>query len=72
MADGGMFPVEPSVFVREIPTHLVVAKRVMDFGEASSYGSGARGSGSRGGFGGFGGGFGGYRKPTYSRTTWRR
>ena len=73
MADGGMFPVEPSVFVREIPTHLVVAKRVMDFGEASSYGSGSRGGyGSRGGSGGFGGGFGGYRKPTYSHTTWRR
>ncbi len=75
MADGGMFPVDPSVFVKEIPPDLVVAKRVMgvpDYGGYGLYGSRGGGYGSS-----YGGGFGGYRKPssgkpqTVTRTTWR-
>ena len=74
MSDGGMFPVEPSVFVKEIPSELVVMKRVTDFPDA--YGGGYGGYGSRGGYGGYGGGYGGYRKPakktTVITTSWRR
>ena len=73
MTDGGMFPVEPSVFVREIPSELVVVKRVMDFPDA--YGGGYGAYGSRGGYGGYGGGYGGYRKPVKKSiitTSWRR
>ena len=36
MSDGGMFPVDPSVFVKEIPPELVVQKRVSGFPEAYS------------------------------------
>ena len=79
MTDGGMYPVDPSVFVKEIPSDLVVTKRVMDYPEA--YGGGYGGSyGSRGGYGGGygyggGGGYGGFRKPvkkTVVSTSWRR
>lgn len=66
MSDGGMFPVEASPFVREIPPQLVVAKRV--FETPAAYG----GYGSRGGYGG---GYGGFRKPvktTVVSTSWRR
>ena len=79
MSDGGMFPVDPSVFVKEIPSDLVVTKRVMDFPDA--YGGGYGSYGSRGGYGGgygggsYGGGYGGYRKPvkkTIVTTSWRR
>ena len=70
MTDGGMFPVEPSVFVREIPSELVVTKRVMDFPDA--YGGGFGAYGFRGGYGG---GYGGYRKSVKKAvltTSWRR
>ena len=75
MTDGGMFPVEPSVFVREIPSELVVMKRVMDFPDA--YGGGYGAYGSRGGYGGGYGGYGSYgsRKPVKKSiitTSWRR
>ena len=76
MSDGGMFPVEPSVFVREIPSELVVLKRVMDFPDA--YGGAYGAYGSRGGYGGSGyGGYGSYgsRKPVKKSvlsTSWRR
>ena len=80
MTDGGMFPVEPSVFVREIPSELVITKRVMDFPDA--YGGGYGSYGSRGSYGGGygGGGYGGYgsygsRKPVKKAvltTSWRR
>ena len=66
--DGGVFPVEPSVFVKEIPSDLVIMKRVMDYG---SYGSG----GSYGSYGSYGGGCGGYRKPVKKSIltmSWRR
>ena len=86
MTDGGMFPVDPSVFVREIPNELVVTKRVMGVPEYGGYGTGGYGAyGSQrsyGSSGGYGGGYGGYgggssRKPSYgkpqtvTRTTWR-
>ena len=70
MADGGMFPVDPSVFVKEIPPDLVIAKRVMgvpDYG--GGYGSyGSRGYGSYGsrGYGSSSG-----KPQTVIRTTWR-
>ena len=68
MTDGGMFPVDPSVFVKEIPSELVVLKRVMAYG---AYGSG----GAYGSYGSSGGGYGGYRKPVKKMiltTSWRR
>ncbi len=68
MTDGGMFPVDPSVFVKEIPSDLVIMKRVMDYG---AYGTG----GSYGSYGSYGGGYGGYRKPikkSILTTSWRR
>ena len=65
MADGGQFPIDPSIFVREIPPELLDVKRVRTFlNDYSSY--------SRGGYGG------GYGRPAYSKpkpslhTTWRR
>ena len=70
MSDGGMFPVDPSVFVKEIPPELVVTKRVMGDWSGGAYGAyGAHGSY------GTGGGYGGYRKPvtkTVLSTSWRR
>ena len=78
--EGGMFPVEPSMFAREIPTHLLNVRRVMSpppdaFGYGSRSGYGSRGSyGQRGGYGGYGsrGGYGRSSSgPTY-KTTWRR
>lgn len=66
--DGGVFPVEPSVFVKEIPSDLVIMKRVMDYG---SYGSG----GFYGSYGSYGEGCGGYRKPVKKSIltmSWRR
>ena len=73
MSDGGMFPVEPSVFVREIPSELVVTKRVMDFPDAYGGGYGAYGSRSGSGYGGYGSY--GFRKPAKKpiiTTSWRR
>lgn len=71
MTDGGMFPVDPSIFVKEIPSELVIMKRVMDFPDAYGGGFGSRGSYG----GGYGGGYGGYRKPikkSILTTSWRR
>ena len=71
MTDGGMFPVDPSVFVKEIPSELVIMKRVMEFPDAYGCGYGSRGSYG----GGYGGGYGGYRKPVKKSiltTSWRR
>ena len=75
MADGGIFPVEPSVFVKEIPPELVNIKKTYDFRQ--SYGGyGSPYGGSRGGYGssyGSGGGYG--RKPVTKSvlsTSWRR
>ena len=82
MPDGGSFPVEPSPFVKEIPSDLVCVRRVMSAPEAyaggfqrPSYGQGGGyGRGDYGRGGGYGrGGYGGGRQsqPTY-KTTWRR
>ena len=39
MSDGGMFPVNPSIFVKEIPPHLVNVRRVSGVPAYSPYGS---------------------------------
>ena len=68
MSDGGMFPVEPSMFVKEIPPALVQARRVMSYD--TPYQQPRRPYG--GGYGGYGGGYGRTKpQPTY-KTTWRR
>ena len=80
MADGGMFPVDPSIFVKEIPPELVIPKRVMGVPDAygSAYGSRREYGGYGGGYGGNYGSYGSSRKPsagkpqTITRTTWRR
>ena len=85
--DGGMFPVDPSVFVKEIPKELLEIRRTYSppsggFGYGGGgYGGGGYGRGSRGGYGsgysgGHGGYGGGYGRSSGSRsswtTTWRR
>ena len=62
-ADGNVFPVEPSVFVREIPPALVEQKRLYadfaDFSSRSCSGGYSGGYGSGGGYsGGYSGGYG--------------
>lgn len=77
--DGGMFPVEPSVFLREIPPELVQKKRVAAY---PAFGGGYGGGGYSGGYGrGGGNGYGSGRswgggssprKPgPVLKTTWR-
>ena len=81
--DGGMFPVEASVFLREIPQELVTFRRVSPpplaygggYGSRGGYGGGyGRGSGYGGssgyGRGGYGGRFGG-GSGSSMHTTWR-
>ena len=79
MADGGAFPVEASVFLREIPRDLVDIRRVMDNpvyggGYAGSYPSrGGYGSGRGGYYGGSSGGYSGGSSGWTSRNkTWSR
>jgi DNA helicase-2/ATP-dependent DNA helicase PcrA len=61
MSDGGSYPINPSMFVKEIPTELVVQKKI--YSPPPAYGGGY-GSGSYGG---------GYRKSSpSSKVTWRR
>ncbi len=76
MSDGGMYPVDTSVFLKEIPRDLVNIRRVSS--PPDPYGGGY--GGGYGGYsrGGYGGGYGGGR-PSYGRsqaptlkTTWRR
>ena len=72
MADGGMYPVEASVFLRELPPELVEVRRVAEpppvyagfggrrpFAGGKPYGGGGRGSP-------------GGKPATVLRTTWRR
>ena len=60
MSDGGMFPVDPSMFVKEIPSELVQVKRVMTLPDGYAGGGYSRPSGGYGGSsGGYGGGYGG-------------
>ena len=72
MTDGGMYPVEASVFVKEIPPELVNVRRVMGIPESGygggyqhrsgGYGGGYSGGG-RGGYGSYGGGgYGGFSR----------
>ncbi len=76
--EGGSYPVEPSMFVKEIPKNLVQVRNVPSYPAAYSggygygYGRGGSSSYGRGGSSyGRGGGSGG-RKPTpVYRTTWR-
>ena len=80
-ADGGLFPVEPSMFVREIPKNLVEEQTLYstDHGFGGDAGARRRGSDDDDTSGGWGGGrSGGWRgggrgtsKPVYT-TTWRR
>ena len=76
MSDGGMFPVDPSKFVKEIPPTLVQVRRVSSFddGGYGAYGSQRRPSYGGGYNGGYGGGYGRPRQQSQSgyKTTWRR
>ena len=67
MSDGGVFPVNPSVFVNEIPPELVNRRRLMLALDPYA-------GGPRSGHGGYGGGYGGQRggKTSNLKTTWRR
>ncbi|MBR2983853.1 MAG: ATP-dependent helicase [Kiritimatiellae bacterium] len=67
-ADGGMFPVEPSPFVKEIPPELASIRRVASAPQA--YQASLR-YGNRGGFGQRGASPYSSPSPSY-RTTWRR
>ncbi len=72
--EGGMYPVEPSLFVREIPKNLVQTRSVASYPAAYSggYGYGRGGSSyERGGYGYGRGGSGGRKPSTAYRTTWR-
>ena len=72
MTDGGMFPVEPSLFVKEIPSNLLVVRRITDCPGGYGGGGGYGGYGGRWPGGGYGG-RGGYGRPkTVTSTTWRR
>ena len=60
MADGGMFPVDPSVFVKEIPEDLLTVRRVSFMSDSyggygqHSYGSSGRYGSSSGSYGTYG------------------
>ena len=77
MPDGGMFPIDPSVFVKEIPLDLLNVRRVMAPPDAFGAFGGFGGRGGYGGGSGYGGGYGsrggGSSKPTtVIKKTWRR
>ena len=77
--DGGSYPVEPSVFVKEIPRELVEFRRIVSYpdayGGASRFGGygdyGRPGGGHGGGPAGYGGRY-GAKSGVVTRTTWRR
>ena len=78
MADGGIYPVDPSQFLKEIPPTLVRIFKVQSYStpypsHGGGYGGGYGGYGSsRGGYGGgYGGGY-SQPKPAASKYTWRR
>ena len=78
MADGGMYPVDNSCFVREISPSLLTVRKIAAPPPAyGGYGGGYGGYGGRGGYGGYGrGGYGGgwrSQQPTTTyKKTWRR
>ena len=87
-SDGGMYPVELSMFLKEIPSELVNVRRVQSYPDAyaglhsrggqSGYGRSSSGYGygaQQGGLSPFrrgGGGSGGRTPPPVYKTTWRR
>ena len=87
-SDGGMYPVELSMFLKEIPSELVNVRRVQSYPDAyaglhsrggqSGYGRSSSGYGygaQQGGSSPFrrgGGGSGGRTPPPVYKTTWRR
>ena len=78
MPDGGMMPLDGSIFVKEIPERLLNVRRVQSYPDAYARGGGyghgggyGYGGGSRGGYG-HGGGYGGRQKPPQYKTAWRR
>jgi DNA helicase-2/ATP-dependent DNA helicase PcrA len=82
-SDGGMFPVNPSTFVKEIPNELVTVRRIQSYPDAYAGGFGRAGGGyGSGGFGRAGGGYGAqspFRRsggsgspPPVLKKTWRR
>jgi len=75
MPDGGMIPLERSMFVKEIPDSLLNIRRVQSYPDAysrGSYGGYGGGYGSSRGYGNsYDGGYGRSGKPSY-KTTWRR
>ena len=72
MADGGIMPVEPSTFVKEIPPELVNARRTYSGYSSGGYGSSSYGAGSYGFRGGFAGGFSARKPAPVLKKTWRR
>jgi len=81
--DGGIFPVEMSQFLKEVPHDLVQMRIVQSYPDAYAsprprYGGGYGGYGSGGyggrssGYGYGGGGRGGSKPPPVYKTTWRR
>jgi len=69
--DGGMFPVEPSVFVKEIPAELVEQRRAAFVPPAYGGGYGGSRGGYGGGYGGGRGGYGGYgNRSGFRRNQW--
>ena len=70
--DGGMFPVEASMFLREIPQNLVEYRRIYSESYNAGYGSSYNGGyGRRASYGGSYGGPSRSPKPVL-KTTWRR
>ena len=63
MPEGGVFPVEPNVFVKEIPADLVETRRMMS---GTYFDPGGRRSS------GYGGGYGRSRGNVTYKTIWRR
>ncbi|MCR5413774.1 MAG: ATP-dependent helicase [Kiritimatiellae bacterium] len=72
-SDGGMFPVEPSMFVKELPDSLVARRRVQSY-SGDFCGGYSRWQGGYSGGGGYSrqGGFQRQQKTTVYKTTWRR
>ncbi len=76
-ADGGLFPVDPSIFVKEIAKELVEEQTLYSADRGYGGDSGYGGNSSYGGNAGYGGGWrsggGGRGKPpTVYKTTWRK
>ena len=71
MPDGGMMPLDPSMFVKEIPDSLLNVRRVQSYPDAYSRGSYGSGYGGHGAGYAARGDYGRRQQPAY-KTTWRR